>query len=38
MESVTVVSTAKPAEFAIGDRVQLTDRGREGVPHKSWSY
>ena len=25
MESVTVVSTAKAAEFAIGDRVQLTD-------------
>ena len=25
MESVNVVSTAKAAEFAVGDRVQLTD-------------
>ena len=25
MESVSVVSTARPAEFAVGDRVQLTD-------------
>ena len=25
MESVSVISTARPAEFAVGDRVQLTD-------------